>query len=194
MQASRANSLARDAGERSHRVKSGAEFDAPWALPLKLTTTFSVCILVLIPIVGMISGPGGNVIWIASMIALPCAILGAAPFFMIRGYVVTDNSLLVRRLGWSSEISLRNLRSVEVDPEAMRKSIRVFANGGLFCFAGRFRNRKLGTYRAYATAPHLAVVLRFTDRVVVVTPGDPSEFASKVQELVAGGRALTVPD
>ena len=121
------------------------------------------------------------------MIVLPAVIPVVAIFFMIRGYFVTNQKLLIQRLGWSSEENLKNLLSVEVDPEAMRKSIRVFGNGGLFCFAGRFRNRKLGAYRAYATAPHLAVVLRFTDRVIVVTPGDPSEFASKLQELIASG-------
>ncbi len=52
----------------------------------------------------------------------------------------------------------------------MKGSIRTFGNGGLFCFSGRFRNRKLGSYRAFATDPKLAVVLRFPDKIVVVTP------------------------
>jgi hypothetical protein len=170
------------------RVKSVAEFAAPWALPLKLTTVFAISILALVPAVGLSSGPRGNWLWIATMVALPCAILAAAPWFMIRGYAVGGNTLVIRRLGWSSEINLKDLRSIEADPEAMRKSTRVFANGGLFCFAGRFRNRKLGAYRAYATAPHLAVVLRFSDRVVVVTPGDPNEFAERLRASIARGQ------
>jgi hypothetical protein len=89
--------------------------------------------------------------------------------------------LLVQRLGWHSELILKNLVSAECDPEAMKRSIRVFGNGGFFCFAGKFRNKRLGVYRAFATAPHLAVVLRFTDRMVVVTPDNPEEFVKALK-------------
>ena len=73
---------------------------------------------------------------------------------MIRGYVVTDDMLLVQRLSWQSKMDLKELVSVRVDPEAMARSLRTLGVGGLFCFCGRFRNTKLGAYRAYATDPH----------------------------------------
>jgi hypothetical protein len=117
------------------------------------------------------------------MVALPLAILLGAALFMIRGYVLTDGGLLVQRLFWKTVISLKALQSVAIDPDAMKRSLRTFGNGGLFCFAGRFRSKKLGPYRAYATDPRLAVVLRFESKVVVVTPDDPKKFASQIQKL-----------
>jgi len=122
------------------------KFDAPWRLSLKLMTAFSVGILLGIPAIGLFSGPRGNILWIMSMVVIPLMVLVGAVFFIIRGYVLTYQKLLVRRLGWHSELSLKNLLSVEWDPEAMKRSIRTFGNGGLFCFAGKFRNKRLGAY------------------------------------------------
>ena len=81
-------------------------------------------------------------------------------------------------------MNLQDLQTAEIDPEAMNRSIRLFGNGGLFCFAGQFRNKKLGRYRAYATDPKLAVILRFTDKVVVVTPGSPDRFVAQLSRLI----------
>ena len=47
---------------------------------------------------------------------------------------------------------------------------------------GCFWNRKLGRYRAYVTDPKRAVVLRFDDRVVVVSPDCPAEFVAAVSK------------
>jgi hypothetical protein len=86
--------------------------------------------------------------------------------------------MIVKRAGWKSRIDLHDLQSVEIDRDAMAKSVRLFGNGGLFCFAGLFRNKKLGSYRVFATDPVRAVVLRFTNRTVVVTPHEPENFAA----------------
>jgi hypothetical protein len=157
------------------------KFDAPWALSLKLMTGMSVAILLCIMTIGLFSGAGGGIAWLISMVVIPLLFLVVAVFFVIRGYVITPQRLLVQRLGWHSELILKNLVSAECDPEAMKRSIRVFGNGGFFCFAGKFRNKRLGVYRAFATAPHLAVVLRFTDRMVVVTPDNPEEFVKALK-------------
>ncbi len=63
-----------------------------------------------------------------------------------------------------------------LDPDALRGSIRLFGNGGMFSFTGLFRSPKLGRYRAYVTDPARTVTLRFADRVVVVSPSDPAAF------------------
>lgn len=78
-------------------------------------------------------------------------------------------------------MDLTDLQSVEVDPRAMTKSIRLIGNGGLFCFAGLFKNKHLGKYRAFATNPRNAVVLRFSHRTVVVTPEEPESFAEAIE-------------
>jgi hypothetical protein len=158
-------------------------FKAPWGTPLKSMTTLSILIGVGIPLIGIFSGPRGDIGWILGMIIMPLAILIIAAFFMIRGYDLTGDTLLIRRLGWNSKLDLSRLISADVDSKAMTKSIRAFGNGGMFCFAGLFYNKKLGSYRAFATDPKRSVVLRFSNRVAVVTPDDPAEFTARVKEL-----------
>ena len=104
---------------------------------------------------------------------------------MIRGFVLSGDSLLIQRLGWQSKLDLTELVSADADPEAMDKSLRTWGNGGLFCFCGRFRNTKLGAYRAYATDPKRSVVLKFNDRTVVVTPDRPDGFVASISERIA---------
>ncbi len=82
----------------------------------------------------------------------------------------------MQRVGWVSTVNLSGLVSAEVDPFAITKSLRLFGNGGMFCFAGVFRNKRLGTFRLFGTDPGRAVVLRFPGRTVVVTPDRPEEF------------------
>ena len=65
----------------------------------------------------------------------------------------------------------------------MSRSIRLFGNGGAFAFSGWFRNRKLGSYRAYATDPARSVVLKFSDhKTIVVTPEPPDAFIAAVKQ------------
>jgi hypothetical protein len=65
----------------------------------------------------------------------------------------------------------------------MDRSIRISGNGGLFVFCGLFRNSKLGVYRAFCTDASHAVVLRFPDRTIVVTPAQPEKFVNAIKEL-----------
>lgn len=164
-------------------VKSIIIFDAPWGVSLKLITIFSISILVGLPIIGLLNSAGNGIIWFISMVILPLIILISATFFMVRGYELTKDKLFIQRLGWKSGLNLNELQSVEVDPEAMKRSIRTFGNGGLFCYVGKFRNKKLGSYRAFATDPELAVVLKFTDKVVIVTPDNPGKFVAQIKSL-----------
>ena len=56
------------------------------------------------------------------------------------------------------------------------------SGGGLFSIGGRnCRNRRLGRYDAYATDPARCVVLRFPDRIVVMTPDDPDAFVEAIE-------------
>ena len=58
---------------------------------------------------------------------------------------------------------------------------RLCGIGGLFVFCGLFWSRKLGRYRAYITDPRRAVVLRFGNKVVVVTPDEPDSQTNPPQ-------------
>lgn len=155
-------------------------FRAPWGTALRWMTGFSVVLLLVIAVLGLTTGPRDFLIWRLGMIVMPLGVLLGAMPFMIRGYELVPGKLLVRRLGWTTTVDLAGLLTVAADPHLMRSSIRIFGNGGLFSFTGRFHNRQLGTYRAFATDPSRAVALRFADRVVVITPDDPLAMAAEL--------------
>ena len=51
-------------------------------------------------------------------------------------------------------------------------------------FTGWYYNKRLGSYRAFVTDPRRAVVLRYANRRVVLSPDAPEDF---VRELGAPG-------
>ena len=103
-----------------------------------------------------------------------------AALFSVRGYTLSPGLLLVKRLLWSTEIPLRGLRSADADPTLLAGSWRTFGNGGFFSVSGWFYNKTLGKYRAFVTNRNDAVVLRFADRTVVVSPSPAGEFVEQV--------------
>ena len=157
------------------------QFTAPWALSLKIITTVSVLFLTGIPLVGTFTGPRESAVWVLLMIVMPLAILIGSLLCLIRDYHLVPGNLIIRRLLWNTQIDLSDLVSAEVDPAAMDRSMRTFGNGGLFCFAGAFRNRKLGAYRALATDPKRSVILRFAEKIVIVTPDRPDAFVPAIE-------------
>jgi len=159
------------------------QFDAPWDGLLKGITTFCLLILAGNITVGIVAGPEGNLVWHISMIGVPLVILIPCMFFVIRGFAIDPDGISVFRLGWVTRIPLAALEDVYPDAEAMSRSIRTWGNGGLFCYAGFFRNKKLGSYRAYVTSRKHAVVLKFSDRTIVMSPGDPDAFVAQVRSL-----------
>jgi len=116
----------------------------------------------------------------------PLVVLFSAVPFTIRGYTIAADVLLVHRLFWTTRLPLAGLQSAEFEPEAMRRSIRLFGNAGLFSFTGFFRNKLLGAYRAFVTDQHRTVVMRFLKRTVVVSPAAPEEF---VHDLAVSNRS-----
>lgn len=112
---------------------------------------------------------------------LPVGVIPICALSVVRGYTVASGTLEIHRLLWTTRVSLEDLRDIRVEPDAMRGSLRLFGNGGLFSFTGWFRNRKLGVYRAFVTDTHRTVVLRSSKRTVVVSPADPEAFVRDVQ-------------
>jgi hypothetical protein len=121
--------------------------------------------------------PGGQ--WIAlPLIALPVLSLP----FLVRGYRVDGSTLWVERLLHANPIDLRGLRSVELRPKAFAGAIRTFGNGGLFSFTGRYWSRELGSVRAYAMDTGAALLLRWDDHKVLLTPTDPKALAERLRQ------------
>ena len=154
-----------------------AEFGAPWSSALRtMTLTVSALLLVLTVL--------GLALHLPVLAAAALLIACASVPFAVLGYAITPTHIEVRRLGWSTALPLAGLSAVEGDPDAMRRSIRIFGNGGFCSITGLFSNTKLGRYRAFATDPARAVVLRYAARTVVVTPHDPQHFVARLRGLI----------
>jgi len=159
-------------------------YNAPWATSVKIATGVSCVVLLGMSGWGLFGTPVFIPVRDLPMVVLPLCILFGSMLFIIRGYELTKDAVYVKCLLWRTTIHLSGLRSIEIDPEAMKKSLRLFGNGGLFSIRGLFSNRSLGRYRAYATDPAKSVVMRFANRVVVVTPHDPQKFVAGIHQFI----------
>lgn len=156
-------------------------FKAPWDKSLIFSTILFSAILLGVVLIGvLVREERSNFFWLLAMVVLPLAILIASAAYGIRGYELVNNTLYIQRFGWNSKIPLAQLINAERDPQAMENSLRTWGNGGLFGVTGWFRNNRLGSYRAYATAPQRSVVLRFPQRTLVLTPENPEQFVREV--------------
>ena len=151
-------------------------YKAPWSTALVVVTS-AVTVLLLGITLGLAIYGRGILPWVG---LLPLAILIGSVPFTVRGYTVTPDAILVHRLFWTTRLPLSGLESARFEPEAMRGSIRTFGNGGLFSITGFFRNKALGSYRAFVTDQHQTVVLHYSGRTVVVSPSSPEEFAHDI--------------
>ena len=157
-------------------LNNNVTFGAPWSLSVKLVTVLMIILFSGIGLFGIFAGLYIKTLWFlwfVGMVIQPFAVLIITFFFMIRGYVITQNTLLIKRLFWYTKLDLTCLMSVEVDPEAMSGSKRTFGNGGFFSITGMYWNKKNGSYRAFATNPKLSVILKFLNHTILISPEKP---------------------
>ena len=150
------------------------DFKAPWGRTL---TIVSVAVVLLFLFIAGSAFRGGET-W---ALLYPLLLLLAAPF-IVRGYAIESGILVIRRMGWSTRFSLEDFDSVEVDPHAMKGSIRLCGNGGLFSFTGLYRNKRLGNYRCFVNDWKKSVVLRVAKRTIVISPDDPAAFVEAMEK------------
>ena len=145
-------------------------FDAPWSPAL---TGISVLLAVV----------AGGLVWSGATAGawVLGAVVALAGALAVRGYAVEPGAVVVLRPGWRTRLDLRGLDAVGPDPDAMRWAWRTWGVGGPFAFVGRYRSGRVGPFTAYATDRARAVVLRWPDRTVVVTPDDPAAFVAAVE-------------
>lgn len=148
-------------------------FGAPWGKSLLVSTLFLIVPMLLL---SLYLSRSREILWV-----VPLAMLIVPMPFMVRGYGILGDQLQIKRFGWVSEVPLTELESVQVEPDAMRQSFRIFGVGGAYSYSGRFRNGTLGRYRAFVTDNARTVVLRFPTDTVVVSPDRPEEFAATLQ-------------
>jgi hypothetical protein len=164
------------------------EFRAPWGRSLKLGTGLALSILIIIALLGVSTGPRNLWIWRAAMVWLPLFIIASSLPFMVLGYALTEHTLEIRRLFWTTTLPLAGLEKASGNVDLVRGSLRVFGNGGLFSITGWFWNRQVGLYRAYATDLSRVVFLKYRNRrPVLITPHDTQHFLVRVGKLIEMG-------
>jgi hypothetical protein len=162
-------------------------FQAPWSRSLRTTTTVVTAALIAVAASVVLTAVLGRTvaihIWLIA-VGIPIGMLATALPFSVRGYVLTENEIQIKRLGWITHLPFQTLNAVEGKADAMSNSIRAFGNGGFFAYTGLYWNRMLRFYRVYATDPSRAVILRYPDKTVVITPHDPQAFIMRARTLI----------
>jgi hypothetical protein len=114
---------------------------------------------------------------------VPPTLLMGCLLFVVRSYSIQGGHVSIRRLFWSTNIPLLGIYDAVHDPAAIKGSLRIFGNGGLFGMTGLYWNKTLGRFRLFATDPAKAVVLRLHGRIVVISPEEPDAFLQELDRL-----------
>lgn len=156
-------------------------YKAPWGTALRIVS-FTLVVLSVASVVGwplVFPAEAGSVVLLLQW-SLPVILACCLPF-VIRGYAITSDAVLIRRLFWTTRLDLSGLISAEALPKAMTKCLRVCGNGGVFSFTGWYWSKSLGFFRPLVTDLNRTVVLRFGKRTVVISPDDPEGFVIELE-------------
>jgi cytochrome bd-type quinol oxidase subunit 1 len=159
-------------------------FTAPWSKNLRRSSMIAMVVLLIAAIVAFFVVPPDQLIARILLTGVFIAIPLIAVLCMVRGYVVTESDIHITRTAWTMRLPLKTLKTVEGNAEALQGAIRLVGNYGLFSYTGFYWSKKLGFYRVYATDPDRAVVLRYPNRTIVITPHDPQAFIIRVRTLL----------
>lgn len=102
-------------------------------------------------------------------------------FSRIKAYRLTSGELRVVRVKRVNRFALAGLESVEHDKQAMKGAWKTIGNDGLGAITGSFRSKRLGKFEGLLTDAAHAVVLRWPDRTLVVSPERPGAFVAEVR-------------
>jgi hypothetical protein len=120
---------------------------------------------------------------ITSIISVSVITIGVV--FGVYGYSIQDHELRIIRLGWSKDIPYSDIAEVEYSPDVMMGSLRTFGIGGFFSYYGLFRNRILGSYKAYAThRKNTVIITTRSGNKILVTPNEPARFAEELKKVL----------
>ncbi len=120
-------------------------------------------------------------VWVASGIA---PVIVAAIWFTARihCYRLAAAELRIELPFRTVRFPLEGLKEVTPDRHAFHGARKIVGNDGLGAISGRFRSKHLGAFRAYLTDPEHAVVLRWPDRCVVISPDQHAWFIETVRK------------
>ena len=175
-------------------------FRARWSITVWLVTAaFSlVALSIVVAAVGTISSSVAaeqnvpawlfTVAGILTLVVLICALL--AP----RRYTVTEDAVLVNRLGPNVLIPVRTIRDARrISKADMGVRLRVFGSGGFLGGFGVFWASRLGMFLAYVTDTKRLVLIECDGgKRYVVSPDQPDEFIDSVRQAVTRCRSQAV--
>jgi len=99
-----------------------------------------------------------------------------------RGYVLSDRSILVRRLAGPARIPLEDVREVRRStPEDSRGCIRLWGSGGFFGYYGLFTSAKLGKFTGYVSNRNNSVVVVTGSKTALFSPDDVDGFLAAIR-------------
>ena len=99
-----------------------------------------------------------------------------------RGYIVSDRSILVRRLAGPARIALEDVREMRrATPDDSGGCVRLRGSGGLFGYYGLFRSSKLGQFTEYVTNRNNIVVVITGSKTALFSPDDVDGFLAAIR-------------
>ncbi len=121
-----------------------------------------------------------------------------------RGYTVSQQAIIVRRLIGDVRFPLESLREARrATRDDFCGTIRLWGSGGMFGYYGLFRTSKLGKCRWYVTNRGNTVVVSTAAKTALFSPDDVDGFLAAIQasvpalaapvERMSGGRELRSP-
>jgi hypothetical protein len=159
---------------------------------IRFTTLLSAVVVVIVAVVVPVlilrerhppPWPAFVAAWIAPVVLAVVWFLGR-----IRCYRMVEDELRIELPFRTVRFSLAGLQSVTPDRDALRRKFKIAGNDGLGSISGRFRSKHLGPFRAYVSDGEHAVVLRWPDRCLVISPQQHSLFVEVVRKRAGLGR------
>jgi hypothetical protein len=157
------------------------EFRAPWGRTVRVRTAIGLAGLGVIMLSALLAPFAAPMPFTIALIGLPPLIVAASLAHCVRGYTLAEDAITVRHGIGTTRLSLTGLRSVTGEVDAMLGSWPLSGNAGFFAITGRYWNKTLGWHRAFATDLSRAVVLRYPNRTIVITPHDPQHFIMRAR-------------
>jgi len=110
-------------------------------------------------------------------------ILAVCYIYSTRGYHVTEEKIVIQRIGPNVEIDCRRITDLAlIENISDYGSVLRLGNGGLFGYFGYFRSGKLGNFKAYCKAFKCAVMVTTADgKKILLSPEDPGSFIRDVK-------------
>lgn len=158
---------------------------APAGARVRLITLLSfvavIVMVAVIPLLTLRARPAPPWPVFAGIYLAPVIALAVWVTARIRCYRLAGAELQVHLPFRIVRFPLEGLQEAIPDRAALRGARKIVGNDGLRAISGRFRSRRLGRFHAYVTDAERAVVLRWPDRCLVVSPDQPAWFIETVR-------------